>query len=104
MSKYKLTNNGDNTLKQFFDRFYVIPRDKQFNDEQLQFLESNCFIPADEGVLAGKNGYIIFRLNQKKVSKELQEIIRNDKGSCREKAKKYKLSIGTISKIMNNKY
>lgn len=104
MSKYTFTNNGDNTLKQFFDRFYVIPRDKQFSKEQLQFLEENSFIPADESVLNGKNGYLVFRLNQKKVSKELQEIIRNDKDLYRKKAKKYGVSIGTISKIMNDKY
>lgn len=104
MSKYSFTNNGDNTLCGFFKRFYVLPKDVDYTPEQLEFIQSKCLIPADEQVAKGKNGYIIFRLNQKKVSKELQEIIRNDKGSCREKAKKYGVSIGTISKIMNNKY
>lgn len=104
MSKYTFTNNGDNTLKSFVSRFYILPRDKEYTTEQMEFLESNCLIPADESVLAGKNGYIVFRLNQKKVSKELQEIIRNDKDSYRKKAKKYGVSIGTISKIMNDKY
>lgn len=34
----------------------------------------------------------------------LRIIIKNDTGSCRAKAKKYNLSVGTISKIMNDKY
>ena len=37
------------------------------------------------------------------VNKEVEKI-KNDIGSYRSKAKKYKVSIGTISKIMNNKY
>ena len=40
----------------------------------------------------------------KKLTKEQVEIIKNDTGSCRAKAKKYNLSVGTISKIMNDKY
>lgn len=104
MIKHQFTSNDDNTIKQFLDRFYVIPKDGNYTNEQLEFMESKNLEPVDEQVKAGKNGYIIFRYNQKKVSKELQDIIRNDKGSCREKAKKYGVSIGTISKIMNNKY
>ena len=34
----------------------------------------------------------------------LRIIIKNDTGSCRAKAKKSNLSVGTISKIMNDKY
>ena len=40
----------------------------------------------------------------KKLTKEQVEKIKNDTGSYRAKAKKYKLSLGTISKIMNDKY
>ena len=40
----------------------------------------------------------------KKLSAEQVKQIKNDTGSYRAKAKKYKLSLGTISKIMNDKY
>ena len=40
----------------------------------------------------------------KKLNNEQVEKIKNDTGSYRAKAKKYNLSIGTISKIMNDKY
>ena len=38
------------------------------------------------------------------LSAEQVEQIKNDTGSYRAKARKYKLSLGTISKIMNDKY
>ena len=79
---YDLVLEGDNTLKTFFERFFVIPKDLNYTDEELKFLRSLEFELSDEEV----------------------EIIKNDIGSYRAKAKKYNLSVGTISKIMNDKY
>ena len=102
-TEHRLTENNDKTLKQFFNRFYCIPKDSNLTKEQKEFLErANC-TPISEDVLNGKDGYIVFRKGKKLSDKEV-EIIKNDTGSYRAKAKKYKLSLGTISKIMNDKY
>lgn len=100
---YDLVLEGDNTLKTFFERFFVIPKDLNYTDEELKFLRSLEFELSDPRVRAGKDGYIVERKG-KKLSDEEVEIIKNDTGSYRERAKKYKLSLGTISKIMNDKY
>lgn len=101
--RYSLTIAGDNTFKQFMNRFYVIPKELKFTDEQQKFLdEYSCYI-VDPDIAAGKNCYIVQRKG-KKLTKEQVETIKNDTGSCRAKAKKYNLSVGTISKIMNDKY
>lgn len=100
---YDLVLEGDNTLKTFFERFFVIPKDLNYTEKELKFLKSLEFELTDPRVRAGKDGYIVERKG-KKLSDEEVEIIRNDTGSYRVKAKKYNLSVGTISKIMNNKY
>lgn len=100
---YSLTVGKDNTIKQFVERFYILPRDNSFTEEQRKFLEENSCYISNPIIAAGKNGYIVFRKG-KKLSAEQVEQIKNDTGSYRVKAKKYKLSLGTISKIMNNKY
>nr|UVX54047.1 MAG: Mitochondrial ribosomal protein subunit L20 [Bacteriophage sp.] len=51
----------------------------------------------------GKDGYIVERKG-KKLSDEQVEQIKNDTGSYKAKAEKYKVSVGTISKIMNDQY
>ena len=56
-----------------------------------------------EDVISGKNGYIVEGI-AKKLTKEQVEIIKNDTGSQWEKANKYNVSVGTINKIMNDKY
>lgn len=100
---YQLVLDGDNTLKTFFERFFVIPKDLNYTDEELKFLQSLEFELTDPRIRAGKDGYIVERKG-KKLSDEEVEIIKNDTGSYRAKAKKYNLSVGTISKIMNDKY
>lgn len=104
MNKYRMRLENDKTLKQFFERFYCIPKDKNFTKEQVQFLELHEVKPVDPDVIAGKNGYIVFRDKSKKLSSEEVEKIKNDTGSYRAKAEKYNISIATISKIMNDKY
>lgn len=101
--RYDLVLDGDNTLKTFFERFFVIPKDLNFTEKQLKFLKSLEFELTDPRIRAGKDGYIVERKG-KKLSDEEVEIIKNDTGSYRAKAKKYNLSVGTISKIMNDKY
>lgn len=100
---YSVVLENDNTLKQFFDRFYVIPKDLKWSDEELKFLEEYSFELSDPRVREGKDGYIVERKG-KKLSAEQVEHIKNDTGSYRAKAKKYNLSLGTISKIMNDQY
>lgn len=74
-----------------------------FTEEERKFLEKySCYI-SNPIIASGKNGYIVFRKG-KKLSAEQVEQIKNDTGSYRSKAKKYNLSVSTISKIMNDKY
>ena len=100
---YNITLENDKTLKQFFERFYVLPKDIECNEEQRIFLEQNKLVLRGEDVINGKNGYIVERPG-KKLTKEQVEIIKNDTGSQRDKAEKYNVSVGTINKIMNDKY
>lgn len=68
---YKMTSENDNTLKQFFDRFYVIPKD-EYTAEQIEFLKQNAVHPTYDEVKQGKNGYLIFRGRKKKILTEEQ--------------------------------
>lgn len=100
---YSIVLENDKTLKQFFERFYVLPKDINYSKDKHDFLEANKFVLRGEDVINGKNGYIVERPS-KKLTREQVEIIKNDTGSQRSKANKYGLSVGTINKIMNNKY
>lgn len=100
---YSMVLKNDKTLKQFFDRFYVLAKDIDCSQEQRDFLEKNKLMLRGEDIINGKNGYIVER-SAKKLTKEQVEIIKNDIGGQREKAKKYNVSVGTINKIMNDKY
>ena len=91
---------GKNTLKNFYEYNYVIPRCAEIPEEIRKFLDENSFVLTEEEHSNGKNGYIVFR-PKKKLTKEQVEIIKNDIGSYRARARKYKVSLGTISKIMN---
>ena len=94
---------GKNTLKNFYEYNYVIPKCVELPEEIRTFLDKNSCKLSCEEVANGKDGYIVFRPD-KKLTKEQVEEIKNDTGSYRARAKKYKLSLGTISKIMNDKY
>lgn len=100
---YSITLENDKTLKQFFERFYVLPKDIDWSKEQRSFLDENSFVLRGEDVANGENGYIVERPG-KKLTKEQVEAIKNDVGSQRAKARKYGVSVGTINKIMNDKY
>ncbi len=105
-SKYNMVLENDNTLKQFFDRFYVLPKDPNecpWTEEQRTFLETKSLKLSGELERIGKDGYIVTR-KKKKFKPEEVEKIKNEPGSYREKAKKYNVSVGTIYKIMKDKY
>ena len=61
------------------------------------------FFGEKQVIFNGKNGYIVFT-REKLLTPEDVAVIKNDTGTQREKAKKYGLSVGTINKIMNDKY
>lgn len=104
--KYKMVLENDKTVKQFFDRFYVLPKKPigyEWTEEELKFLEEHSLELTDELERIGKDGYIVTRKKKKFTPEEVQKI-KNEPGSYREKAKKYKVSLGTIYKIMRDKY
>lgn len=100
---YSLVLPEDNTIKQLFERFHIIPRGLDFTDEELKILNKYSFELTDPRVKAGKDGYIVER-KQKLFTPEEVEKIKNEPGSYREKAEKYGVSPATIYKIMKDKY
>ena len=87
--EYTITLENDKTLKQFFDRYYVIPKDLEFTEDQRKFLEKKAYV---------------FRPSKKITDIEKLEEIKRDHRPVRQIAKDYGVSIATISKIKNNKY
>lgn len=103
---YPIVLENDKSLKQFMERFYVLPREPKgytYTEEQKKFLEENFLVLTEELTREGKDGFIVYR-KKKKFKPEEVERIKNDTGSYRSKAKKYKVSLGTIYKIMKDKY
>ena len=94
---------GENTLKSFYEYNYVIPKCAYIPEDIRNFLDKYSFELTEKEHANGENGYIVFR-PKKKLTKEQVKQIKNDTGSYRARAKKYKVSLGTISKIMNDKY
>lgn len=100
------------SLKEISEKYYLIPKGVEYENtegeditelvkvglETLDMFELNY----DEEEL--KNIYIVKRKTEKKLSDEEVKKIKESKGSVREKAKRFNLSVGTISKINNNKY
>lgn len=102
---YKLVLDDDNTLKTFFDRFYVVPKQENYTKEQLEFLKDNAILPLNELVKSGRNGYLCFRgKKSKKVNEQIQQEILNSDLPYRELSKIYKISTGTICKIKKGIY
>jgi len=100
---YDIVLENDNTLKTFFERFYVIPKEgEEWGEDERAFLEKHKLSLIKEEHRNGKNGYIVFR--KCKVNKQIAQDIKNAPGTQKEKAERYGLSIGTINKIMNDKY
>ena len=58
---FRLTVKGDNTLKTFFERFYVIPKDgMEWKSYEQSFLERNRLVLTNEKTAKGENGYLVF--------------------------------------------
>lgn len=107
LSKYTVISENDNSLKQFFDRFYVIPKDFSIiSPEDRKIIEKYKSELTDKLVSAGKDGYIVFRGNRSKKlnAKQIEEIKADNVSSQRKLALKYNCSHATINKIKNNKY
>lgn len=104
---YSLVSENDNSLKQLFDRFYVIPKDFSFiGNEDKIILEKYHLSLLNQLVSEGGNGYIVFRGKKPKKLSEIEiALIKSDNVSTqRELAFKYNVSNATINKIKNNKY
>ncbi len=100
------------SLKEVSEKYYLIPKGVKYynaNNENITELVESALemldmfeLNYDEEDL--KNSYIVKRKTEKKLSDEEVKKIKESKGSVREKAKRFNLSVGTISKINNNKY
>jgi len=104
---YSVVLEDDNSLKQLFDRFYVIPKDYSvISAEDRIILEKYHSRLLNQFVADGKNGYIVFRGKKpKKLSEiEIARIKSESQLTQRELAFKYNVGVATINKIINNKY
>lgn len=106
--KYDLVQKNDNTLKSFFNKFYVIPKDpkdRMYTDVEIASFKKNEIILSDENVRNGLDGYIVCRGKKKKVftEKQIQEIQESNL-SQRQLAKLYKVSPATINRVKNGNY
>lgn len=104
---YSLVSENDNSLKQLFDRFYVIPKDSSFvSAEDKIVLDKYQLKLVNQLVSEGGNGYIVFRGKKPKkmTLKEIDSIINDKISTQRDLAFKYDVSVATINKIKNGKY
>lgn len=100
------------SLKEVSEKYYLIPKGVKYynaNNENITELVESALEMLDMFELNYndeelKNSYIVKRKSEKKLSDEEVKKIKESKGSVREKAKRFNLSVGTISKINNNKY
>ncbi len=100
------------SLKEISEKYYLIPKGVKYynaNNENITELVESALemldmfeLNYDEEDL--KNSYIVKRKSEKKLSDEEVKKIKESKGSVREKAERFGVSIGTISKINNDKY
>lgn len=108
---YRLRKSDDKTIKQFMDRFYVLPKEDRNGDpykytkEELEVIKKHKLDLVSEKVKEGKDGYIVFRgTKPKKLSNEQCEEIKSSSLNQRELAKKYNVSVGTINKVKKGMY
>ena len=98
------------TLEELSKEYYLIPKGVKYtinistSDEMERVLEviDQFGDIYDEEYL--KTSYIVRQKRGKKLNAEQIEEIKNAKGSMRDKARKYNISVGTVCKIMNDKY
>lgn len=103
---YNLVLENDKTVKQLFERFYIIRKnDENLTDEHKKIIEKYMCYLEDETVIKGKNGYLVYRGKKTKLlTIEQQQEIKESTLTQGELAEIYKVSPSTISKVKNNKY
>lgn len=95
------------TLEELLEEFTLIPKKAEWEDKNFQnFLDwfSNICDAAMNEHYDLKNYCIVKRHIKKKLTNDIVQKIKDDDLPYRQIAKKYKVSIGTVSKIKNNKY
>ncbi|MDO5040113.1 helix-turn-helix domain-containing protein [Clostridium sp.] len=105
---YNITLKDDKSLKQFFQRFYILPKKPNsynYTNKELEILKLRSLKPTCKEVKQGLNGYIVFRgVKNKKLTEQQVKDIQNSNLSQRKLAKEYNVSVGTINRVKNNKY
>lgn len=105
---YNIILKDNKSLKQFFERFFVLPKNPKeykYTKEELNMLKLRTLKPICDEVKQGLNGYIVFRgVKNKKLTEQQVKEIQDSNLSQRKLAEKYKVSVGTINKVKNNKY
>lgn len=98
------------TLKEFSKEFYIIPKGITGTIAPIKTIEEFNFLCSELDIFADglnwgmlESGRIIYS-KPKKFNEEEVIKIKAENGSQRAKAKKYNVSVGTINKIMNDKY
>lgn len=102
---------GGKSIKDFVKDYYIVPKGIKYeninittSEEMEEVLKEIDLFADTEDIEELKDFYIIRRKTEKKLNSEEVQKIKRAKGSVREKAKKFGVSIGTISKINNDKY
>lgn len=104
---YKVVTEDDSSLKQFFDRFYVVPKDRvEITDSDRSIIEKHSIHLLNDDVANGLNGYIVFRGKKPKKLNSIQlgEILADTVSTQRELAFKYNVGVATINKIKKGIY
>ncbi|MDU5262735.1 MAG: hypothetical protein E6176_09930 [Clostridium celatum] len=103
---YNLVLENDKTVKQLFDRFYIVRKnDERLTEGDRTIIEKYMCYLVDETVIQGKNGYLVYRGKKTKLlTIEQQQEIKESTLTQGELAEIYKVSPSTISKVKNNKY
>lgn len=99
------------TLEELSKEYYLVPKGIDYENRVIdttEEMERVLSLVDQFGDIYNKEylktSYIVRQKRGKKLSIEQVEEIKNAKGSMREKAKKYNISLGTVCKIMNDKY
>lgn len=106
--KYDVIVDNKHKLEHFFDRFYVIPKDINLNDIEpgttiKEFLELNSLNIINEELK--QKAYIVMQGKKKKrLNQEQIKAIKESNKTYRQISKEFKISLGTINKVKNDKY
>lgn len=101
-----LVLKNDKTVKQLFERFYIIKKDNEkLTAEHRAIIEKYVCTLRDQKVIDGKDGYLVCPgMKPKLLTEEQQKRIKESTLTQRQLAEIYKVSVSTINKVKNNKY